>query len=263
MNDSAALPTASANLLPFADRAAAGKALASVLKARISEAVVVLALPRGGVPVAEEVARTLSAPLGLVLVRKIGAPGQPELAVAAVAALPKSHPASADTLSHWEQVVDEQTLAACGADHAYVNRAVPEARREIERRAQRYAVAGSPALCGRTVVLVDDGIATGTTVRAAVASVRHAGAARIVLAVPVAPPDALAVLRGDVDDIVCLQQPQPFHAVGAQYREFRQVDDETVERLLAQSAMALGAMRGESALAAQQGRHLALGADAG
>lgn len=234
--------------LPFADRAAAGRALAAALAGRIEPGAVVLALPRGGVPVAAEVARAFRAPLGLVLVRKIGAPGQPELAVAALAALPGAGPLEV------EQVVDEDTLSATGADHAYVNRAAPEARREMERRAQRYlGRRTSPPLTGRVALLVDDGIATGTTMRAAVAAVRRAGVARLVLAVPVSSPEAAAVLRPQVDDLICLHQPQPFRAVGAHYREFSQVSDEAVVALLEEC----------SSLAPQQRGHLALGSDAG
>lgn len=234
--------------LPFVDRVAAGRALAEALSGRVDPGAVVLALPRGGVPVAAEVARAFHAPLGLVLVRKIGAPGQPELAVAALAAVPGAGPMEV------ERAVDEDTLAATGADHAYVNRAAPEALREMERRAQRYLGGHAPEpLTGRGVVLVDDGIATGTTMRAAVAAVRRAGVTRLLLAVPVASPEAVAALRPQVDELVCLHQPQPFRAVGAHYREFSQVSDEAVVALLDES----------SGLAAQQRGHLALGPDAG
>lgn len=202
---------------------------------------------------AAEVAKALQAPLGLVLVRKIGAPGQPELAVAAVGVLP------GNPLGAMEQVVDEETLRASGADHAYVNRCMPVARRELERRHARYTAGRTPIdLRGRPVVLVDDGIATGTTARAAIASVRRAGASHLLLAVPVASAESLAQLRAEVDELVCLQVPQPFHAVGAHYRAFSQVDDEAVIADLnaqvfppsSEGTLRLGRMLGETGLRA-------------
>jgi putative phosphoribosyl transferase len=204
----------------FADRAQAGRLLAAALLGLKLRDPVVLALPRGGVPVAAEVAAALHAPLDLLLVRKIGAPSQAELAVAAVADGP-------------ELVLDEQTMAATGASAAYVERRAAEERHEIARRRAAY-LRGRPALPveGRTAVVVDDGIATGTTARAALQALRRRRPARLVLAVPVAPADTVEALRADVDDLVCLRSPEWFGAVGAHYVDFHQVgDDEVVATL--------------------------------
>jgi putative phosphoribosyl transferase len=207
----------------FADRIEAGRALAARLAARPWPGrLVVLALPRGGVPVAAEVALALRAPLDLLLVRKIGAPWQPELAVAAV--VDGSSP---------EIVYDDRTCALTGVDRGYVERRAREELQEIERRRRIYLGSRpSVPLAGATVFVVDDGIATGTTVRAALKALRRQHPARVVLAVPVAPADTLAVMRGEADEVVCLRQPEPFHAVGLHYRDFHQVgDDEVVQAL--------------------------------
>ncbi len=202
----------------FDDRVDAGRRLAEVLARMPLRDPVVLALPRGGVPVAAEVARALKAPLDLVLVRKIGAPQQPELAVAAVA--DGAEPAVA---------FDPLTLAQSGCDVDYVWRQVPGQLKEIERRRALYLHGRAPQpLEGRTAVVVDDGIATGTTMRAALESLRYRRPARIVLAVPVAPPAEIARFAGEVDDIVCLSQPEYFGAVGQYYRHFGQTSDEEV-----------------------------------
>ena len=183
---------------------------------------VVLALPRGGVPVAAEVARALHAPLDLLMVRKIGAPGQRELAVAAV--VDGGHP---------EIVVDEENLRLSGADRAYVDAEAEHALKEMERRRALYMRGRAPVgLTAKSVVLVDDGIATGTTVRAALKALQRCKAARLVLAVPVAPADAVAQLRAKVDDLVCLSQPAFFHAVSLHYRDFHQIGDDEVIALL-------------------------------
>jgi putative phosphoribosyl transferase len=185
------------------------------------------------------VARALHAPLGLVLVRKIGAPGQPELAVAAVAALAGSTAESAlpeggskandSRLGPVALEVDEAILRAVGASMDHVEQAQPAALAELKRRAELYLPAHpQPVLQGRTVILVDDGVATGTTVRAAIKAIRRAGPARLVLAVPVAPAEAAQSLRPLVDEWICLRQPALFHAVGAHYRRFNQVDDDEV-----------------------------------
>jgi putative phosphoribosyl transferase len=209
---------------PFADRRAAGRALAAALIARrLAPPVVVLALPRGGVPVAAEVARALGAALDLVIVRKIGVPWQPELAVAAVVeGVPP------------EVVVDEPIRAELGVSRESIDRQVAGELREIARRRALY-LAGRPpvAVAGATVVVVDDGIATGTTLRAALKVLRQRGAVRVVLAVPVAPADTLAALSAEVDDTVCLATPEPFDAVGAHYVDFRQVGDDEVLAALA------------------------------
>ncbi|MBX3638606.1 MAG: phosphoribosyltransferase [Rubrivivax sp.] len=205
--------------LPFADRAQAGRLLADRVAAlRLRPPLVVLALPRGGVPVAAEVARVLQAPLDLLLVRKIGAPYNPELAVAAVV---DGDPP--------QTVIDQETLAASGAGPEHVQRELPAALREIARRRHVYMHDRAPRpLQGVTAVVVDDGIATGTTVRAALRGVRLQGAAHVVLAVPVAPAGTVSELADEVDDLVCLAQPSPFGAVGRFYRDFHAVEDDEV-----------------------------------
>ena len=177
-----------------------------------------LALPRGGVPVAAEVARRLQAPLDLLLVCKIGVPGQPELALAAVVDGEQT-----------DLVIDERLRAYVPRWAGYLEQQNALALREIERRRHLY-LAGRAALPlkDRTVIVVDDGIATGTTVRAALKALRGRGPARLVLAVPVAPSDVVARLRAEVDDLVCLSEPSPFQAVGLHYADFHAVDDDEV-----------------------------------
>lgn len=205
--------------LPFADRRAAGRALAQRLVGlRLRAPVVVLALPRGGVPVAAEVARSLGATLDLVLVRKIGAPWQPEFAVGAVA---EGEPA--------QIVIDPAVQAMTGVDSAYIDEQARVGLREIARRRHTYLRGRPPVpVEGCTAVVVDDGIATGATMRAALKAVRMRRPARLVLAVPVAPSDTLAELSAEVDLIVCLEQPQPFESVGQHYIDFEQVGDAEV-----------------------------------
>jgi putative phosphoribosyl transferase len=205
----------------FLNREAAGRALAARLLALRLPDPVVLALPRGGVPVAVEVARALHAPLDLLLVRKIGAPGNPELAIAAVA--------DGDEL-----VIDEFTRQASGASIEYIEDQARIEKTEIARRRQRYLHGRAPLpVAGRTAIVVDDGIATGTTVRAALTALRRRSPAKVVLAVPLAPAEALAELRGQADRIECLVTPSPFYAVGSHYADFAQVADEEVIAQLA------------------------------
>jgi putative phosphoribosyl transferase len=187
------------------------------------EAPLVLALPRGGVPVAAEVAAALRAPLDVLLVRKIGAPDQPEYGIGAV--VDGTPPRT---------VLNEATAADVGASPAYIEAEAARQREEIARRRLLYREGRAPeAVGGRTIVLVDDGIATGATVRAALLALRDAGAARIVLAVPVAAHGILRSLRGLADHIVCLASPEPFRAVGLHYASFEQTSDAEVVRLLA------------------------------
>lgn len=208
----------------FANRTEAGHALARRLAGMaLPKPVVVLALPRGGVPVAAVVARALNAPLDLLLVRKIGAPWQPELAVAAVV---DGDPP--------DIVVDEFTSRLSGVDEAYIQRQAALELREIERRRAVYMQARAAVpVQGATVVLVDDGLATGTTVRAAIKALRRRKPARLVLAVPVGPADTVAALSQEADEVVCLVQPEPFHAIGLHYADFHQVPDEEVLAALA------------------------------
>jgi putative phosphoribosyl transferase len=203
----------------FADRADAAETLARQLKqSKLPPPVVVFALPRGGVPIGAAVARALHAPLDLVLVRKIGAPWQPELALAAVA---EGDPP--------QIVVEDEVRRYAGVDDAWIAREAQRHLQEIARRRRVYLRGRPPAeVEGRTAIVVDDGIATGTTMRAALQALRRRRPARLVLAVPVAPRDTLERLRTEVDDIVCLATPEPFHAVGAHYREFHQVEDDEV-----------------------------------
>lgn len=227
----------------YADRTEAGRVLAQHLLDHLAgvpadatadamadggrpEDVVVLGLPRGGVPVAAEVAAALRAPLDVLVVRKIGLPGHPELAMGAVAGVGAAV----------EVVRNDEVL-----EHEHVGDEVFDAahRRELEALHEREAAyregrAAEP-VAGRTVVLVDDGLATGSTMAAAVAAVRRAGPARVVVAVPVGTARACAALRQRADAVVCAATPEPFVAVGRAYRDFRPTSDEEVRRLLARS----------------------------
>ena len=204
--------------LVLADRATAGRALGQRLAAMHPTNPIVLALPRGGIPVGLEVARALPAPLDLLLVRKIGVPFQRELAVAAVMDGPEP-----------VIVVDESIRAEAGIPQSYIDEQARIELAEIERWRRVYLGGRAPLpIAGRTAIIVDDGIATGTTVRAAIKGLRRRQPARIVLAAPVAPPDTAARLRGEVDDLVCLLQPELFHAIGLFYRDFHQLSDDEV-----------------------------------
>ncbi len=207
----------------FADRRAAGRQLAARLHHLRQDAPLVLALPRGGVPVGFEVARELDAPLDTLLVRKIGVPWQPELALGAV--VDGAEP---------QVLINEDLASELAIEQSYITSETARQLSEIERRRKVYFGDKPPLpLAGRMVIVVDDGIATGSTVRAALRAVRKAGARRIVLAVPVAPEDTIEQLRAEVDDIVCLSTPSPFIAVGAHYGEFLQLADADVIALLA------------------------------
>ena len=215
----------------FADRNEAGHALALELAKAGVLTPVVLALPRGGVPVAAEIARQFSAPLDLLLVRKIGVPWQPELAVAALVDGPDQ-----------ELVIDEDTRAATGVSRSYIDAQAKEQIHEIERRRRLYLGDRSPInVEGRNAIVVDDGIATGTSMRAALKALRRRKPASLILAVPVAPPEAIAMLSHEVDRIVCLAQPDPFYAVGAHYEDFHQIEDDEVMAILATFSKSSGA----------------------
>ena len=208
----------------FADRHEAGRLLGHKLAQLALARPVVLALPRGGVPVGFEVARTLSAPLDILLVRKIGAPGHEEYGIGAL--VDGANP---------QVVIDEAIAQMVGADQAYIDRTVARELAELERRRATYRTGPPEAMAGRTVIVVDDGIATGNTVKAALQALARAGAARIILAVPVAPASTLRELEELCDQVVCLIVPEPFYAVGAHYRDFTQTSDREVLDLLAQS----------------------------
>jgi putative phosphoribosyl transferase len=203
----------------FRDRVDAGRELATRL-AHLREAKpVVVGLPRGGVPVAAEIADALDAQLDVVLVRKVGAPHREELAVGAVGedgVTVRNDAVLEDLGLTWDDLADE----------------VAREREEIRRGAARLRPGRRPEFAGRTVILVDDGIATGATVIAALRVLRHLGAARIVLAVPVAPPDSLHALAPLADEIVCPATPRHFTAVGQWYDDFTQVSDRQMRRLL-------------------------------
>jgi predicted phosphoribosyltransferase len=207
----------------FADRAEAGRRLAARVAEQQHDRPVVYALPRGGVPVAAEVARVLGAPLDLVLVRKLGAPGNPELALGAV--VDGAEP---------ETVLNEEVVAFTGATEAFIAAARARELREIERRRALYLAGRAPLdPKGRVAIVVDDGLATGATARAALHALRRRGAARLILAVPVAPPSTLAALRREADEIVSLAEEDIPHGIGAFYADFHQLGDEEVIALLA------------------------------
>jgi len=210
----------------FRDREDAGVQLARELVRFKGSVPVVLALPRGGVPVAFEIARALEAPLDLVLVRKIGAPNQPELAVAAVV--------DGDKM---ELVVNEDVLAALALSEAYVQEQASRQLAEIERRRRLYFGGRERVpVQSKTAIVVDDGIATGATMRAALRAVRRRQPSHLVLAVPVAPVETIESLRSEVDEVVCLATPSPFGAIGYFYGDFRQVADDEVRDLLERAA---------------------------
>jgi putative phosphoribosyl transferase len=206
----------------FADRRDAGRQLAAVLKRFKGKNPLVLAVPRGGVPVAFEVARALEAPLDLVLVRKIGAPLQPELAIGAVV-----------DGDHAEVILNREILEMLDISDDFVGHEAARQLKEIERRRKVYLADRSrPPIKGRTAIVVDDGIATGATVRAALVAVRRSAPKRLVLAVPVAAPETLERLRRDVDDVVCLEIPEEFFAISQFYMDFPQLTDSEVTDLL-------------------------------
>jgi len=205
----------------FPDRVTAGRALAAQLGAYAgAQETIVLALPRGGVPVACEVARALGAPLDLALVRKLGVPGQRELAMGAIA-------------EGGVRVLNPEVIRAFQIPPEVIDQVAAEESRELARRAQAYrGVRPPPDLRGRTVILVDDGLATGTTMRAAITAARAQGAARVVVAAPVAAPETVADLRPTVDALVTLATPDPFGAIGLWYEDFSQLSDDQVRALL-------------------------------
>ena len=216
----------------FRDRADAGRHLLSKLGAYQGRPdVLVLGLPRGGIPVGYEVARGLGAPLDVFVVRKLGVPGQEELAMGAIA-------------TGGVRIVNRDVVDALHIPPHVVDRAAAEEARELERRQQSYrGERPEPRVEGQTVILVDDGLATGSTMRAAVAALRQQGPARIVIAVPVAAPSTCQELRHEVDEIVCFATPEPFMAVGRFYDDFAQTTDEEVRELLAAARAGEGAPR--------------------
>lgn len=207
---------------PYETRQQAGRELAALLERFRGSDSIVLAIPRGGVVVAYEVAKTLDLELDVIVPRKIGAPGQPELAIGAVA-----------SWGDHDVILDDQSIRILGVSREYIEQEVERQLAEVARRLVAYrGTSAPPRVEGRTVILVDDGIATGYTTRAAAIALRNLKAGSIVLAVPVAPPDSLAALKSCVDEIVCPKTPYPFLAVGYWYHSFEQVSDEEVIALL-------------------------------
>lgn len=216
--------------LPFENRIDAGRRLAAKLSRFRGERPLVLGIPRGGVPVAAEVARALDAELDVIVARKLGSPMTPELAIGAVTA-------------DGGLYVDHALVRDMGVTTAYLERVRGDEIAEARRRESRFRGGHAPlSIAGRTVILVDDGLATGATMRAAARSVRAARPSRLVIAVPVGAPETCAALASEADEVICLAQPWPFHAVGLHYADFGQTSDEEVERLLShrQQAPALG-----------------------
>ena len=209
----------------FQDRIDAGRRLARALAHYAGRRdVTVLGLPRGGVPVAAEVARALRADLDVFVVRKLGVPGQEELAMGAIA-------------SGGVRVLNESVVDALHIDSASLERVAAQERRELERREQAYRGDRPPLdVRGRVAILVDDGLATGATMRAAVAAMKRLGPARVVVAVPVGASESVELLRREADEVVCPEIPEPFYGVGQWYDDFAQTSDEEVRALLAPGA---------------------------
>ena len=208
----------------FHDRVDAGQLLAGELKKYANRPdVLVLALPRGGVPVGHEVARALNAPLDVFIVRKLGVPGQEELAMGAVA-------------SGGVRVLNERVVQMLRIPEPVIDVIAERETDEIARREREYRDARPPPdVRGKTIILIDDGLATGATMMAAVRALRQLDPARIVVAVPTAAPDTCEALREEVDEMICAATPEPFHAVGLWYEDFSQTSDEEVRELLARA----------------------------
>jgi putative phosphoribosyl transferase len=216
------------DVFPFRDRNDAGHQLASRLAPRYSGRtdLLVLGLPRGGVPVAYAVAKALGAPLDVFVVRKLGVPGHPELAMGALA-------------HGGVRVLNEHAIRSLRIPHADIEAVAARELREVERRERTYRGARPfPQVAGRTVILVDDGLATGASMRAAALALRQLRPGGMVVAVPVAAASACNELREEVDEVVCAFTPEPFEAVGAWYQDFRQTTDDQVREFLGRSRVA-------------------------
>ncbi len=214
----------------FRDRNQAGRLLAMHLTHYANRSdVLVLALPRGGVPVAFQVAEALHAPLDVFLVRKLGLPGQEELAMGAIA-------------TGGVRVLNEDVVRTLDISNELIDMVAADEQRELERRERAYRDDRPPLdVHGRTVILVDDGLATGSTMRAAIAALRQQGPARIVVAVPVGARQTCTEIGREADEVVCVRSPEPFYAVGAWYQDFSQTSDAEVYDLLRQAAERDGA----------------------
>jgi putative phosphoribosyl transferase len=210
--------------MPFLDRADAGRRLAGVLTGARDADAIVLGLPRGGIPVGYEIAQALGIPLDVILVRKVGLPAQPELAMGAIG-------------EDGVRLVNTEVTAAEKVSQRVFAEVEQRERAELRRRAERYRLdRPRAAVAGRTAIVVDDGIATGSTARAACQVARAHGAARVILAVPVAPRGTVAALSQVADQVVCLESPEPFYAIGQWYQDFSQTSDAEVVRLLRAAA---------------------------
>lgn len=211
----------------FRDRVDAGQRLAKRLESYRHASPVVFAIPRGGVPVGAEIARWLDAELDVVVARKLGAPFHAELAIGAVTA-------------DGERFLSQDIISQLRVDDAYLEQITKEQGEEARRREQRFRGGRPPVdVKGRTALLVDDGLATGATMRAAARSLRKREPGRLVVAVPVGSREACAALRKDADEVVCLAEPDPFYAIGLYYEHFEQVEDAEVLRLLEQPTTAI------------------------
>jgi predicted phosphoribosyltransferase len=203
----------------FKNRVDAGKQLAKALE-KLDEDAIVLAIPRGGAVVGFEVAKAFNVPLDLVITRKIGAPDNPELAIGAVA-------------EDGTAILDDRLVKMLQVSDAYIGEEVERQKAEIKRRLLRYrGNVPYPSLANREVIVVDDGVATGSTLKAAFMSIRKKGTKSVTVAVPVGPPDTIRELKKMADRVVCLQTPEPFYAIGEFYLDFKQTEDEDVIKLL-------------------------------
>lgn len=210
----------------FENRSEAGKMLASRFASRSKEDLIILAIPRGGVEVGYEVARALGVPLDIIVPRKIGAPGEPELAIGAVA-----------SWGDHEVYLDETMVRYLGVSQDYIDREAKAQLEEIDRRLKAYRGTNEqPNVKDKDAVVVDDGIATGSTMIAAVRALKRMGPRSITIAVPVASPEAISRLKAEVDEFIALDAPSPFMAVGYWYRDFQQTTDEEVRDLLRSAA---------------------------
>lgn len=212
-------------MIQFRDREDAGRRLAQLLAGKRIEHPIVLGIPRGGVPVAAEVARVLRGELGVVVARKLRAPGQPELAIGAVS-------------SNGVAYINHRLAEECGADDRYLADEQARQTEEASRREAEFDGHRHAPVSGRTVIVVDDGIATGATAIAAIRSMKWAGAKRVILAVPVGPPDTIEALRREADEVYCLAVEPDFYAIGQFYDDFRQVEDTEVKKVLDEFARA-------------------------
>lgn len=205
---------------PFADRREAAAQLSERLGEYRSRLPVILGIPRGGIVIADTISTRLQADMDVVLTRKLGAPGNPELAIGAIS-------------EHGEILIDRRIAGSVGADESYIERQKDEQLAEIQRRRDQYrAVLSAVPLQGRTAIIVDDGVATGATMRASIWAARAEGATEVVVAVPVGAPDAIEMLRDEADQIVCLLIPEYLYAIGQFFLDFRQIDDSEVMDIL-------------------------------